>query len=283
MKNSKTIIMKQNSSIFKPRPCGCKGCRTCLVCETYYGADALKTTKPLDKEKGYVYCPLCDKAWSGWDINIYKQHPNHQGTSIDYPGVYIKLDFISKEEEEELIKNIDEVPWDVSQSGRRKQNYGPKTNFKKQKIVPGKFDGFPKFSKFLQDRFQEFDLLKGYEVIEQCSLEYDPSKGASIDPHIDDCWVWGERILTVNCLADSALTMTPFKGDTKKYNLYWANNYPPLVETDGSINIEYNDKGKSMLEASKPLEDNDIIIRIPLIRYTHNKIPIYIVLHTKFI
>lgn len=253
----------------KPRPCGCKGCRTCLICETYYGADALKNTKPLDKEKGYVYCPLCDKAWSGWDIDIYKQHPYHEGKSIIYPGVYIKLDFISKAEEEELIKNIDEVPWDISQSGRRKQNYGPKTNFKKQKIVPGKFEGFPKFSKFLQVRFREHNLLKGYEVIEQCSLEYDPSKGASIDPHIDDCWVWGERILTVNCLADSALTMTPFKGDYKKYNLYCANNYPPLVETDGSINIDYIDKGKSMLEASKPLEDNDVIIRIPLIRYAN--------------
>lgn len=250
----------------KPRPCGCKGCRSCLICETYYGANVLKDTRTLNKDKGYVYCPLCDKAWSGWDIDLYKQHPNHEGTSIDYPGVYIKLDFISADEEEELVKNIDEVPWDVSQSGRRKQNYGPKTNFKKQKIVLGKFEGFPLFSKFLQDRFRSIDLLEGYEVIEQCSLEYDPSKGASIDPHIDDCWVWGERIVTVNCLSDSALTMTPYKGDMKKYNLFCADKYPPLVESDGSLNLECEYKGTSMLKFCKPVKDMDVIIRIPLIR-----------------
>lgn len=253
----------------KPRPCGCKGCRTCLICETYYGADALKNTKPLDKGKGYVYCPLCNKAWSGWDIDLYKQHPNHTGNSIEYPGVYIKLDFITKEEEDELINNIDEVPWDISQSGRRKQNFGPKTNFKKQKIVSGNFDGFPKFSKYLQDRFNEVDLLKGYEVIEQCSLEYDPTKGASIDPHIDDCWIWGERIVTVNLLSDSVLTMTPYKGDKKKYNLVCAENYPPLVENDGSLNIDLIDKGQSMLEICKPLKDMDVVIRIPMIRYAY--------------
>ncbi|XP_047988478.1 alpha-ketoglutarate-dependent dioxygenase alkB homolog 4 isoform X2 [Leguminivora glycinivorella] len=136
----------------QPRPCGCKGCRTCLICETQYGADKYKIQLEFDKTKSYVYCPFCNKAWPGWDADIYKQHPNHNGTPIEYPGVYIQLDFITEEEENVLMKNIDEVPWDISQSGRRKQNYGPKTNFKKMKINAGSFDGFPAFSKFLQDR-----------------------------------------------------------------------------------------------------------------------------------
>lgn len=75
------------------------------------------------------------------------------------------------------------------------------------KLSLGLFEGFPKFSKFLQDRFETVPLLKDFQTIEQCSLEYDPSKGASIDPHIDDCWVWGERVVTVNCLSDSILTL----------------------------------------------------------------------------
>lgn len=250
----------------KPRPCGCKGCRTCLICEKLYGAENLKLSLKLDKSKGYVYCPFCDKAWPGWEIDEYKQHPHHSGVPINYPGIYIKPDFITESEEEELIKRIDEVPWDISQSGRRKQNYGPKTNFKKKKIVPGNFDGFPEFSNFLQDRFQSIDLLRDYQVIEQCSLEYDPDKGASIDPHIDDCWIWGERIVTVNCLSDSVLTMTIFKGDTKKYNLYCADEYYPVVQPDGSVDLEFTNKDKTMLEMCKPNEDIDAIIRIPLIR-----------------
>lgn len=72
----------------------------------------------------------------------------------------------------------------------------------------GSFGGFPAFSEFVQQRFREIPLLRTFQTIEQCSLEYDPTKGASIDPHIDDCWIWGERVVTVNCLSDSVLTLS---------------------------------------------------------------------------
>lgn len=75
------------------------------------------------------------------------------------------------------------------------------------KLSSGHFRGFPEFSKFVQERFESVPLLSGYRTIEQCSLEYDPEKGASIDPHIDDCWIWGERVVTVNCLSESILTL----------------------------------------------------------------------------
>ncbi|CAG9783540.1 unnamed protein product [Diatraea saccharalis] len=249
----------------KPRPCGCKGCRTCLICETHYNAENLKLQLQLDKSKGYVYCPFCNKAWQGWDLDLYKQHPHHHGQSIEYPGVFIQLDFINEREEIELMRNIDEMPWDISQSGRRKQNFGPKTNFKKKKVTVGQFNGFPAFSKYLQERFETVGLLKGYQVIEQCSLEYDPSKGASIDPHIDDCWIWGERIVTVNCLSDSVLTMTKFTGDSKKYNLPCADKYEPVLNHDGSI-ITSNKDNLTALQISKPVCNSDAIIRIPMPR-----------------
>lgn len=72
----------------------------------------------------------------------------------------------------------------------------------------GSFSGFPAFSEFVQARFREIPLLRTFQTIEQCSLEYEPTKGASIDPHIDDCWIWGERVVTVNCLSDSVLTLS---------------------------------------------------------------------------
>lgn len=123
------------------------------------------------------------------------------------------------------MQGIDEMQWDGSQSGRRKQNFGPKTNFKKMKLSAGAFQGFPKFSKFIQDKFTNEPILSDFQTIEQCSLEYDSTKGASIDPHIDDCWIWGERVVTVNCLTDSVLTMNLFDGDSKKYNLPCVENY----------------------------------------------------------
>lgn len=250
----------------KPRPCGCKGCRTCLVCETQYGANDFKLQQTFNRENSYVYCPFCNKAWKGWDMDLYKEHPNHSGESVVYPGVKIIMDFINTQEEELLMKNIDEVPWDTSQSGRRKQNFGPKTNFKKRKIVLGNFEGFPLFTKYLQDRFKQVDLLRGYETIEQCSLEYDPSKGASIDPHIDDCWIWGERIVTVNCLSDTVLTMTPYLGDNKKYNLQDAESYSSVVDSDGKVKCDISGEEGNVLEECKPNIINDIVVRIPMPR-----------------
>lgn len=99
------------------------------------------------------------------------------------------------------------------------QNFGPSCNFKKRKIKVGSFRGFPAETKFIQEKFSSVPILNDYQTIEQCSLEYDPLRGASIDPHIDDCWIWGERIVTVNLLADSVLILTKYKGDKNRYNL----------------------------------------------------------------
>ncbi|XP_042212437.1 alpha-ketoglutarate-dependent dioxygenase alkB homolog 4-like [Homarus americanus] len=109
--------------MYHPRPCGCKGQRTCLVCEEDH--EAVNTynswVNEEQRECSYVYCPMCDLAWPGWETDSWKVHPHHQGEPIRFPGTKIVLDFISEEEERELLTHIDEVPWDPSQSGRRKQ------------------------------------------------------------------------------------------------------------------------------------------------------------------
>ncbi|KAK1137274.1 hypothetical protein K0M31_001788 [Melipona bicolor] len=182
------------------RLCGCKGIRSCLLCETEYKIVKVNLKTRFEKCSSYVYCPNCDKAWPSWNIHLYKNHPNHKGTSIEFPGVYIKLNFLSPCEIKSLRSALEEIPWEVSQSGRRKQNFGPKCNFKKKKLQLGAFSGFPKSTQFVQQKFSEVPILNNFQTVEQCTLEYDPLRGASIDPHIDDCWIWGERIVTVNVI-----------------------------------------------------------------------------------
>ncbi|XP_019873403.2 alpha-ketoglutarate-dependent dioxygenase alkB homolog 4 [Aethina tumida] len=242
----------------QPRPCGCKGCRTCLLCEKDY--DIIKESTLNLNNGTYIYCPLCNKAWPGWDTEDYKLHPNHQGEPIDYPGIYMDLDFLSVEEESKLIEDLDSMPWDLSQSGRRKQNFGPKCNFKKRKLKLGDFKGFPRSTKFVQDKFKSTSMLKDFQTIEQCSLEYDPCRGASIDPHVDDCWIWGERIVTVNLLADSVLTMT-YNDKPTRYNLDCVSNYPSVL--DGSGNF-----AKDKCYTVQPLMDGQRhpVVRIPMPR-----------------
>ena len=97
------------------------------------------------------------------------------------------------------------------------------------------FSGYPAFTKYIQDRFSIVDILQSFHTVEQCSLEYSPERGASIDPHIDDCWIWGERIPTLSLLIDSTLTLRTFNGAETKYNLVDRNTYPSQVGEDGSV------------------------------------------------
>ncbi|XP_058815824.1 alpha-ketoglutarate-dependent dioxygenase alkB homolog 4 [Topomyia yanbarensis] len=213
-----------------PRPCGCKGRRTCLNCEKSFAIERIDYSSLFKSCKTYCFCPRCNKIYPGWDTTVVlaDHERNHNGDQgEDYPGIYIDLDFLNLIEETQLMKGIDEMPWDISQSGRRKQNFGPKTNFKKTKIKVGSFEGFPKFSEFVQRKFDQVPLMEGFQTIEQCSLEYTPERGASIDPHIDDCWIWGERVVTVNLLSDSVLTMSRYRcpDEKSRYNLDFVDRY----------------------------------------------------------
>lgn len=101
-------------------------------------------------------------------------------------------------------------------------------------------------------------LLQNYHTIEQCSLEYDPTKGASIDPHIDDCWIWGERVVTVNCLADSVLTLSKYAGNVTRYNL------PQVARYEEKLLIPTDRRGKT-----GEVDGNDekkVVIRVPMPR-----------------
>lgn len=94
-------------------------------------------------------------------------------------------------------------------------------------------------------------MLHGFRTVEQCSLEYDPKRGASIDPHIDDCWIWGERIVTVNILGDSVLTMTPYRGSIMRYNLDCISSYKSILQKDTCNNTQIN-------------TDDNIVVRLPM-------------------
>ncbi|KAM7537328.1 hypothetical protein Aperf_G00000071871 [Anoplocephala perfoliata] len=121
--------------------------------------------------------------------------------------------FITEGEEISLIKRIDESPWLLSQSGRSKQDYGAKVNFKKQRISLRCFTGLPEYSRFLVERLHQQMRANGGEFkvffpVELCNLEYLPERGASIVPHLDDSWLWGERLVLLNLASETKMTFT---------------------------------------------------------------------------
>ncbi len=52
------------------------------------------------------------------------------------------------------------------------------------------------------------DIVSGFEPVEVNVLEYDEERGSNIAPHMDDMWLWGERIFGINLLADTVMTFT---------------------------------------------------------------------------
>ncbi|XP_028322955.1 alpha-ketoglutarate-dependent dioxygenase alkB homolog 4 [Gouania willdenowi] len=182
--------------------CGCKGIRRCLVCERFKENDL-----PLPREPEVVhhfhYNP---------EMRVATCKNATAAASFPYPGVFLWLNFISEEEEDELLKSMDKDVWIQSQSGRKKQDFGPKVNFKKRKVRVGDFSGLPMLSHKLVLRMQREPILAHFEPVEQCNLDYHPERGSAIDAHLDDSWLWGERLVTINMLSDTTLTMSVDEG-----------------------------------------------------------------------
>uniref|UniRef100_A0A6G1SGJ1 Putative alpha-ketoglutarate-dependent dioxygenase ABH4 n=1 Tax=Aceria tosichella TaxID=561515 RepID=A0A6G1SGJ1_9ACAR len=164
-----------------------------------------KSQKPI-----YIFCPSCgDKAWISESHEFHSENSNVD--SVNIGGVHVIKDFVDQHEEQQLVQMIDtRKPWVPSQEGRRKQDYGPKVSFLKKKVAVGNFGGFPCFAVSLFERMsnEHPELLLDFVPVEFCLLEYTPERGSYIRPHYDDMWIWGDRLITVNLLSDTALRLT---------------------------------------------------------------------------
>ncbi|XP_049896161.1 alpha-ketoglutarate-dependent dioxygenase alkB homolog 4 [Epinephelus moara] len=181
--------------------CACKGIRRCLRCEDVK-EKGIQEANELKIVHHFLYDPETRLA-------VPK---DAEAASFPFPGVFLWENFISEEEEKNLISVMDQDVWNESQSGRRKQDFGPKVNFKKRKVRVGGFSGLPPLSQALVLRMHQEPSLADFQPVEQCNLDYHPQRGSAIDPHLDDSWLWGERLVTINMLSDTTLTMSLEQG-----------------------------------------------------------------------
>ena len=71
-----------------------------------------------------------------------------------------------EEMERQILVTLQSWPWQPSQSGRWKQDFGPKANFKKQQVkLPETWQGFPRWShELLQGMLEKTSTLKTFEA-----------------------------------------------------------------------------------------------------------------------
>ncbi|XP_030648390.1 alpha-ketoglutarate-dependent dioxygenase alkB homolog 4 [Chanos chanos] len=186
-----------------PAVCGCKGIRTCLICEQQNVKKQSVIANNEQIQCDFTYDPLSKLA-------VRNKHGVQE--YLPLPGIRIWENFVTEDEEKDLVTEMDRNMWRDSQSGRRKQDFGPKVNFKKRRVRLGGFSGLPAISRKLVERMKEEPLLAGFQPVEQCNLDYSPERGSAIDPHLDDSWLWGEHLVTVNLLSSTVLTMSLDEG-----------------------------------------------------------------------
>ncbi|XP_063726678.1 alpha-ketoglutarate-dependent dioxygenase alkB homolog 4-like isoform X2 [Symsagittifera roscoffensis] len=139
-------------------------------------------------------------------IEVFK----NESKDIEVSGITVGCYFLSQEEELSIIEQIEGFDWKQSQSGRLKQDFGPKPNFKKKKLRLETFTGLPAFSQGILRRLRDMpgNELSDFEAVEQCHLDYNVSRGSHIDMHFDDFWLWGDRLVTLNLLSHSIISLT---------------------------------------------------------------------------
>ncbi|CAF3030672.1 unnamed protein product, partial [Rotaria sp. Silwood2] len=159
-------------------PCACKGIRSCKLCETTKDHLINESTTTTISNIIYIYCDTCRQAirMDIYELNSQCPHNNNNidNNDISFPldGIYIVSDFLNENEENNLLNNIDNDIWIPSQSGRLKQDFGIKINFKKQTIKTKYFTGMPMHSKYIIERLQTYRLIKDFQSVELCNLDY---------------------------------------------------------------------------------------------------------------
>ncbi|RDD36482.1 Alpha-ketoglutarate-dependent dioxygenase alkB-like protein 4 [Trichoplax sp. H2] len=199
--------------------CGCKGIRTCLICEKQGKSFNQHQSTSQENVDRYFYCNQCHLTYrysyspladgDGAKANC-DNHATNLGPQIN--GIKVVNNFVTLEEESKMVTKIDLSTWTTSQSGRKKQDFGPKVNFKRRKLKVGNFNGLPSYCRYIINRMAMHDecknLMTDFLPVELCNLDYSPDRGSAIDPHFDDFWIWGNRLVSVNLLSDTILTLS---------------------------------------------------------------------------
>jgi alkylated DNA repair protein alkB family protein 4 len=210
--------------------CSCKGIRTCAVCEKIKNIESnilpminlniLINHLIIDSNTNVTITHFNLNESDSQDLNkyIYSEKEKLNKTNEYIFSGFFKITGLFKNSEcSFLIDELNKTEWIPSQSGRKKQDYGPKINYKKRKIKPSN-EPFPEYKQFIQNKLNSIELLKDFNIDEIGNLYYEAALGSHIDPHIDHHWIWGDRIIGINLLAQTILTFS-IEYDNKLYEI----------------------------------------------------------------
>lgn len=84
----------------------------------------------LQKTHRFIY--YSDTGWA-----VGAEESDFEGWAFPFPGVTLIEDFVTREEEAEMVQLMDREPWKLSQSGRRKQVGRPRAGDSRRARLAG--------------------------------------------------------------------------------------------------------------------------------------------------
>ena len=195
--------------------CACTRVRSCLLCKKKELYEPTHIHSEMESEVSGLFI-LHDI------ITLYEEQLlvsyfdkgafDTLGSMYDYPSI----------KPEDVLLAMNAPGWVESQSGRRKQDFGPKINFMKRKIKLG--DECKPVPSFLRPLLNKIAIshtypTDGFHAIEMVALDYNAERGSHIEPHLDDIWAWGPRIVGINLLSESHMIFTRKNEEGGEYNV----------------------------------------------------------------
>lgn len=139
-----------------------------------------------------------------------------------FSGLRIYPDALRPDEARALLREIEQTAWRPSQSGKRKQHFGPRFNFIRRRMNPEGFEGLPSYATLLEERFRELlaadpgsdasalaacrRAAADYRTTDVFVLRYLAAEASNLDLHVDDDFAYGALILDVSLESDSVMT-----------------------------------------------------------------------------
>lgn len=186
-------------------------------------------------------------------------------SELNIPGLYLFHDFVTANEEEELLAAVDERPW-KNLAKRRVQHYGYEFCYETRNVDSKKHLGeFPAFVSAILERISILPKREDAETIglDQLTVnEYPP--GVGLSPHIDTHSAFEGLIFSLSLAGPCIM----------EFRRYFEGGWPPRASSSIDIEMENSENNSNFLRRAIYLPPRSLLLLSGEARYAwHHYIP----------
>ncbi|XP_015575113.1 alkylated DNA repair protein ALKBH8 homolog [Ricinus communis] len=179
-------------------------------------------------------------------------------SELNIPGLYLLPDFVSAEEEQELLAAVDARPW-KSLSKRRVQHYGYEFCYQTRNVdTKQQLGELPPFISLVLERILSFPELgeSASSILDQLTVNEYP-RGVGLSPHIDTHSAFEGSIFSLSLAGPCIMEFRRYSDDSRA----------PKATTNNEMIIENPDNGTNLVRRAIYLPPRSMLLLSGEARY----------------